>query len=70
MPQKFDISFDVRVIERNLREGVITEKQYKEFVNKLDDNSENASPVETTLIAEDEQEDSEEINIEPEREEE
>lgn len=67
MPQKFDISFDVRVIDRNLREGVITEKEYKEFVNKLDDTAENAAPVETTLISEDEQEDSEEINVESEK---
>ena len=55
MTQKFDISYDVRVLERNLKEGVITEKQYNEFLNRLDDTSENAAPVETLLTNEEEE---------------
>ena len=52
MSQKFDISYDVRVLERNLKEGVITEKEYKEFLNGLEDISENAAVIETSLFSE------------------
>lgn len=70
MPQKFDISYDVRVLERNLREGVISEKDYKQFLNSLEDSSENAAPIETLPASEEEEETSGEANNETESEEE
>ncbi len=54
MPQKFDIKHDVRVLERNLKEGVLSKKEYEEFISKLEDISENAVPVETMLNSESE----------------
>ena len=70
MTQKFDISYDVRVLERNLKEGVITEKEYNEFLNKLEDTSENAAPVETLLTNEEDEDTPGEESNESESEEE
>ena len=69
MSHKFDISYDVRVLERNLKEGIITEKDYKEFLNKLEDISENAVPIETLPASEEEEDISGEENNESESEE-
>ena len=70
MPQKFDISYDVRVVERNLKEGVITEKEYKEFLNSLEDITENAAPIETLLVGEEDEDTAGEESNETESEEE
>ena len=31
--------FDIRTVERNLREGIITEEEYREFLESLPDAS-------------------------------
>ncbi len=38
--------FDVRLLERNLRDGKITKKEYDDYLKKLDDTSSNAEYIE------------------------
>jgi len=45
MKQKFDIKFDVRVIDRNIRDGVINENDYNTHLKELEDVSENAEAI-------------------------
>jgi len=40
MMRRYEIYFDVRVIERDIREGTITKKDYEEYLKKLSDISE------------------------------
>ena len=41
--------FDRRVVEKNLRAGLITQKDYERFLKSLDDDAENAMEVDTVL---------------------
>jgi hypothetical protein len=41
--------FDRRVIERNLRTGAVDRKEYERWLKALDDDSDNAAPVNTAL---------------------
>jgi hypothetical protein len=45
MKQRFDLTYDVRVIERSLREGVISNKDYEEYLKKLPDVSDKGCPL-------------------------
>ena len=45
MKHRYEISYDVRVIERDIREGTITKKDYEEHLNKLADISEKGCPL-------------------------
>ncbi len=45
MKDKFDIDFDVRVVDRNIRDSKITRKEYDEKLEALEDISELAEPL-------------------------
>lgn len=45
MKDKFDIDFDVRVVDRNIRDSKITRKEYDEKLEVLEDLSELAEPL-------------------------
>ena len=45
MKHRYEISYDVRVIERDIREGTITKKDYEEHLKKLADISEKGCPL-------------------------
>jgi hypothetical protein len=45
MKQRYEITYDVRVLERNLREGVITKRDYEEYLKKLPDISDKGCPL-------------------------
>jgi hypothetical protein len=45
MKQRYEITYDVRVLERNLREGVITKKDYEEYLKKLPDITDKGCPL-------------------------
>ncbi len=45
MKHRYEISYDVRVIERDIREGTITKKDYEEHLKKLTDISEKGCPL-------------------------
>lgn len=45
MKDKFDIDFDVRVVERNIRDNKITGKDYKKYLDNLDDLTDEAEPL-------------------------
>ncbi|NIP38325.1 MAG: hypothetical protein GWO07_05450 [Candidatus Dadabacteria bacterium] len=45
MKDKFDIDFDVRVVDRNIRDNKITRKDYEKQLDALDDISELAEPL-------------------------
>lgn len=62
---KFDVIYDVRVIERNIRQGVIDKGDYENYLNSLEDQEENAVPI----TIEEEGEGGAEEEEEPEREE-
>ncbi|GBD38508.1 hypothetical protein HRbin37_00759 [bacterium HR37] len=51
MKEKADLLFDVRVVERNIQEGIITREEYEEYLRKLPDVSDKGCP----LIIEDEE---------------
>ena len=44
-----DRRFDLRTLERNIRNGVITQKEYDEYIASLKDASENAEKMESTF---------------------
>ena len=46
MTSKDPRQFDVRVVERNLRKGIISEKDLSEFVRSLPDVADNAEETE------------------------
>ncbi len=52
MNRRYDLTYDVRVVERNIREGAIAKKDYEEYLKKLPDISDKGCP----LIIEGEQE--------------
>lgn len=45
MKHRYEISYDVRVIERDIREGTITKKDYEEHLKELADISEKGCPL-------------------------
>jgi hypothetical protein len=45
MKQRYEITYDVRVLERNLREGVITKRDHEEYLKKLPDVSDKGCPL-------------------------
>jgi hypothetical protein len=45
MNQRYDLTYDVRVVERNLREGAIEKKDYEEYLKKLPDISDKGCPL-------------------------
>lgn len=45
MKDKFDIDFDVRVVDRSIRDSKITRKEYDEKLEALEDLSELAEPL-------------------------
>jgi hypothetical protein len=57
MKKRYEISHDVRVIERDIREGIITKKDYEEYLKKLHDVSDKGCP----LVIEEEGEETSEI---------
>ena len=51
MPQHDDESrFDVRIVRRHLRKGIVTEKEYANFLKALPDDSEAATETETCFM--------------------
>lgn len=52
MKDKFDIDYDVRVVERNIRDNKIKGKDYQNFLDNLQDLTDEAEP----LVIEDEAE--------------
>ena len=44
-----DRRFDLRTLERNIRNGVITQKEYDEYIASLKDASENAEKMESAF---------------------
>jgi hypothetical protein len=61
MKEKFDIKFDIRVIDRNIRDGVINENDYNTHLKELEDVSENAEAI--VIDDSDEEEIGEEIEV-------
>ena len=45
MKDKFNIDFDVRVVERNIRNSKISSKDYKKHLENLDDLTDEAEPL-------------------------
>lgn len=41
--------FDIRALDRNLKKGYITKKEYKQFLNAADDSAEKGSEFELDL---------------------
>lgn len=44
--------FDLRTVERNIKRGLITRKEYERFLKSLPDATENVAPAETEPVAE------------------
>jgi hypothetical protein len=65
--------FDVRILERNLQKGLITQEEYEKHLADLDDAEENAAVIEAEFVEgvldEDEDEEGEEEEEEEEAEE-
>ena len=45
MHKKDDFLFDIRVVERHIREGVITREDYEKYLKELHDISDEAIPI-------------------------
>ncbi|HXG31104.1 MAG TPA: hypothetical protein VNK81_05620 [Thermodesulfobacteriota bacterium] len=45
MKDKSDLLYDVRVIERYIREGVIRKEEYEDYIKKLPDVSSKGCPL-------------------------
>jgi hypothetical protein len=45
MEEKSELTFDVRVVERYIREGLITKEEYEEYLKKLPDVSDKGCPL-------------------------
>jgi len=43
--------FDIRVVERNIKRGIITRKEYERFLKALGDAGEKAAPAESGTAA-------------------
>ena len=39
------MTFDVRILERKLRRGLISHKEYEKYLKSLPDRSENVAPI-------------------------
>lgn len=39
------MTFDVRILERKLRRGLISHKEYEKYLKSLPDRSENTAPI-------------------------
>lgn len=48
---KFDVVYDVRVVEKNVREGYLSKKDYEKLLKSLEDVEEKGEP----LVIEDEE---------------
>ncbi len=56
--------FDSRIVERNIRKGLITREDYEKYLDSLDDSKENAEPIESEFeenVLEDDEEEGEEV---------
>jgi len=42
-------TYDVRVVQRNIGEGAISQADYKAFLDKLPDVTDKSEPIQTTL---------------------
>jgi hypothetical protein len=42
--------FDVRILERNLSKGLITQQEYEKYLDDLDDAEENAAVIEAEFV--------------------
>lgn len=73
MKSKDDFLYDVRIINRNIRDGVVSKKDYDKYLDNLPDVEDNSEPL---IIEDDEPEtlstvpDTEEIETDDEDEEE
>ncbi len=45
MHKKDDFIFDIRLVERYIREGAITREDYEKYLKELDDVSEETVPI-------------------------
>ncbi|HEY7534799.1 MAG TPA: hypothetical protein VH878_02505 [Thermodesulfobacteriota bacterium] len=45
MKRRYEILYDVRVIDRDIREGIITKKTYEEHLKKIPDISDKGCPL-------------------------
>lgn len=54
-----DMLLDRRVVERNIRKGIVTREEYEAFLRQLGDASDNAETVSARLGEDDEQDDDE-----------
>lgn len=52
-------TYDVRVVQRNIGEGVISQADYKTFLDKLPDVTSKSEPVQTSIGASDDDVDDE-----------
>jgi len=57
---KFDITYDVRLIDRNIQEGLLDKNAYEKHLKKLKDREDNAVPI---VIDEDEEEEGLEAKV-------
>ena len=52
MAKEFDEKlYDRRVVEKNIRNGVISQKDHEKFLKSLDDDSDNAEDVVVTMAS-------------------
>lgn len=49
MPYQVDLKYDKRIIERNLRSGLLSEKEYKKHLQELRDLAADISPIEAEI---------------------
>lgn len=54
-----DMLLDRRVVERNIRKGIVTREEYEAFLRQLGDSSDNAEAVSARLGEDEEQVDDE-----------
>jgi len=49
MPMRGDMRFDRRIIERNIRSGLVTRREYEKHLKKLKDLSDDTTALEAEL---------------------
>lgn len=42
--------FDIRIVERNIEKGLITRKEYEEYLKAMDDSAERAEKIEAEFV--------------------
>lgn len=42
--------YDLRVVERNIQKGLITRKEYEEYLSKLDDSADKAEKMQAEFV--------------------